>query len=116
MSFTGIIPQLQNIDIKLYTFYLLSPVEKTSQSSWSRCIIKSSNLQKEFNTSKREREREKGEYIAEPDHTHTSPLLFCLSVCLFSSLLFSSLLSVYLSLWTSNNLWKGITERNSTPR
>jgi hypothetical protein len=23
---------------------------------------------------------------------------------------------VYLSLWTSNNLWKGITKRNSTPR
>lgn len=108
MSFTGIIPQLQNVDIKLCTFYLWSPIEKTSQSSWSRRIIKRAQIFKRNSTQARERERKKGEYIAEPDHTHTSPLLFCLSV--------SSLLSVYLSLWTSNNLWKGITERNSTPR
>jgi hypothetical protein len=112
MSFTGIIPQLQNIDIKLCTFYLRSPVEKTSQSSWSRCIIKSAQIFKRNSTQAREEREKKGSTLQNqitPTQAHFS------FVCL-SPLLFSSLLSVYLSLWTSNNLWKGITERNSTPR
>jgi len=110
MLITGSIPEFSNSHIRLAVWSVLmlmiielhiqycpclllwSPVEKTSQSSWSRCIIKRAQIFKRNSTQARERGKKRGVHCRTRSHPHKPTSL--LSVCLFSSLLFSLCISL----------------------